>query len=271
MNKLSVLLIVVFLSLSGCNLIIGLIGSEDEGIIVEPLPAEIAILNGSYSIPYNNPSFPIGSTVAGTEKIINFTIENRGEETLNLYDDPHVLLSGEGFSFIKDAEANILSGSTSLFSISFQPPVSGTYQALISVKSNDTGRSPYQFTIISTGTESAVPELSIRNGNAIMQSGTVVNFGEFKIGNEKNKIFHLKNIGSADLVLVKEERYVTMDGEGFFPVSDAVSPVLPDTEITYQIGFLPVRVDTFNATVHIKSNDPEVPDFVYYLEGYGIE
>lgn len=269
MKKLIIFIVVIFTLLSGCNLIIGFLDGDKE-IDVNPLPANIFILNDTYVIPFDGPIYPIGNTVSNTEKIIDFTVENRGETALYLYGNPRVQLDGEGFSLKQDTKDIILPGDSSIFSISFIPPAEETYKASIIVESSDTDKSPYHFYLTGTGTEIHLAGISIRYGNTIIENGDLLDIGSFKIGNEKKEVFHLKNIGSADLVL-DGTPYVRVSGEGFSLIKDAESPVEPDTEVTYQIGFLPARENAYGGTIRIESNDPDVPEFIYTIEGYGIQ
>ena len=84
-----------------------------------------------------------------------FTVKNIGTSTLNLTGgSPLVDISGNSaFSIVTQPSANsIASGGADLtFVVRFSPTVLGTFQATISINSNDANEDPYNFTIQGTG------------------------------------------------------------------------------------------------------------------------
>ena len=103
-----------------------------------------------------------------------FNIKNTGLAPLNLTDAAGVTLSGTGaqhFQLIQAPATTIGSGSTSPFTLRFNPAFAGTHTAMVSIASNDPDENPYTFLVRGIGTGLA------DDHEASFEGATVIFFG----------------------------------------------------------------------------------------------
>ena len=137
---------------------------------------KINIKQGTNNILSNTGIYDFGIINPGSSTTpVIFTIENHRKENLNLTSNPKIKLSGDNSSdFIIDTSSlssMIPSGSSSTFSITFNPKLSGNKKASISID-NNLDENPYSFSI---------------NGIAPPKM-VIVGAGVFDMGNEELEI-----------------------------------------------------------------------------------
>ena len=123
----------------------------------------------------------------------SFTIENNGRTALNLTGTPTISISGANasdFSVTANPVTPVFAGGFTNFTVHFDPSGGGVRTATISIVSDDTYRTSYDFSIQGTG---SVPELivtntsdsgdgvcdsncSLREAILMAQNGTVISF-----------------------------------------------------------------------------------------------
>ncbi len=161
---------------------------------------EIDIQGNSQSIA-NNDNTPssadhtdFGSVdVTGTNNIIRtFTIYNLNSGSypglLTLSgSNPYVTISGAhaaDFSIYSAPSQNITVGNSTTFMVKFDPSASGTRTATISISSNDTDESPYQFTIQGFGATTPIlttVEASAITHNSATSGGNITSDGGYTV------------------------------------------------------------------------------------------
>ena len=88
-----------------------------------------------------------------------FTISNTGTSTLHLGNNPRISILGThaaDFILTVDAAASVASGSTTTFTITFNPSAAGVRRATIRIANDDPDENPYNFSIKGTGV--TIPE-----------------------------------------------------------------------------------------------------------------
>ena len=120
---------------------------------------EIALSGNGIEIPSDDttPS-PTDQTDFGTVNLNGeavtrtFTIANNGTADLLLTGTPAVtLLTGTHFSITAQPASPVISHSTTLFQITFDPTAAGTFTDTVSIANNDPDETPYTFDIAGTG------------------------------------------------------------------------------------------------------------------------
>jgi parallel beta-helix repeat protein len=123
---------------------------------------------GAYEAEYNEPEMNIKQGISGIQDndgVFNFgdiafdapqtkifTIENSGTNVLDLTGETiRVVVQGEGFSLVTDAESTVGSGGSTTFSIAFAPSVFGSYAGIVSIANNDSDENPYNFSLKGDG------------------------------------------------------------------------------------------------------------------------
>ncbi len=106
--------------------------------------ADNTVANGTGSYDFGNVN------VGGTSTAISFTIENLGDAILTLSGTPTVAVLGNDsdmFTVTLQPGTSIVEGSSSNFSITFNPTTEGNKTATVSIVNDDTDKNPYIFTI----------------------------------------------------------------------------------------------------------------------------
>lgn len=84
-----------------------------------------------------------------------FTLTNAGNVTLALEVSPFLTVSGAAAAeyslLVGPSRTNLTPGQTATFTVRFQPSLTGTRTALLSMNHNDVDENPYTFTIAGTG------------------------------------------------------------------------------------------------------------------------
>lgn len=114
---------------------------------------EINLKQGTTNVPSNG-SFDFGNVPIGTYSYVAFTIENIGNQDLNLTGSPRVQISGAGassFLIWNQPSSPIDAGGNVTFEIRFAPTATDTKTATIYIANNDYDENPYSFTISGTG------------------------------------------------------------------------------------------------------------------------
>lgn len=116
--------------------------------------AGMSIYNGDL-VPVSWDGTDLGSVVLGESPAeVTFTIENLGDETLNLSGTPVVSISGvdaADFSVVTQPGAVIVGNGSVTFTVRFSPTAAGMRHATISIANNDSDEAPYTFAIQGMG------------------------------------------------------------------------------------------------------------------------
>jgi sugar lactone lactonase YvrE len=113
----------------------------------------------------------LGSVITRT-----FSITNEGNIPLNLTDAPFVRLNGgSDFAIINQPDSGFLAaGETQTFQISYQPTVSGSHSAVVSIANDDLDENPFEFTLSGTFAES--PTFAVQPQSRLVLLGQAVDF-----------------------------------------------------------------------------------------------
>jgi len=122
-----------------------------------------------------------GTIAPASSNANTFTLENLGTLPLTLSGAPLVSISGTGasaFSLTTAPGATIAAGANTTFIITFTPPSSGTFNAAVSIASDDPDENPYTFDITGGGTDpycAAGASDGLNNGIVLVQFNTINN------------------------------------------------------------------------------------------------
>ena len=125
----------------------------DVTIAATPYP-EISIKQGQKEIPDYTGSYNFGDVNLGSNSSVIFTIENLGDETLELTGSPKVEIWGDypnDFTVAKHPGTSVNGLGETVFILSFTPSESGVLSANVSISNNDSDEDSYDFVIFGTG------------------------------------------------------------------------------------------------------------------------
>lgn len=143
------------------------------------------IANGDTS-PTAADGTELGTVRVGGQLTSIFAVNNIGVGDLNLTATPAVTITGSAdFSVSQQPSSPIIGGGSAPFIVRFLPTITGTQTATVSIASDDSGASPYTFTVQATGfTGPAIAlDLTVGTGggcpsttSARVAPGTTVNY-----------------------------------------------------------------------------------------------
>jgi hypothetical protein len=119
-----------------------------------------------------------------------FTIENTGNESLNLTGSPLVVLSGVDFTLTQIPNTPIaVNTGTTTFEIIFDPSAVGLREATVSIANNDADENPYTFAIQGTGTAACTDaEINTWIGTTGNWNASIENWSTGRIPNACDRV-----------------------------------------------------------------------------------
>ncbi|HEX9981388.1 MAG TPA: choice-of-anchor D domain-containing protein [Flavobacterium sp.] len=230
----------------------------------------------------NASTYDFGSVLTGNTNAVTFTIENIGQQPLNL---AFATFTGNPNYTYTTAYANGgLNGpsGTRTFTVTFSPTVGGTLTGSISIPSNDPDETPYIINFTGIGVVPA-PEINIKGGTTFTQnilSGDVTptgldgtQFAATAIGATSIvKTYRIENTGT--LALNVSSITFTGGNPGDFNLTASAPYSVPfagTNYVDFSITFSPTAVGLRTTTVSIAHNDAtgaESP-YTFVIEGNG--
>jgi hypothetical protein len=256
-------------------------------------PREISVSGKGVSIsdgdisPSTTDGTNFGSADVGGDPVQStFTINNSGDEPLNLIGTNPIILLGEyagDYAIVSPPSSTTINGGQSVtFTIEFSPNGTGTRGAMVRIINDDSDEGQFSFAISGTGEEpSAEQEISVSgNGLPIYQGDNTpstldgTDFGEAEVGGEAVlATFTIENIGDNALVLTGTpliEITGTHAGD-FTVVSQPNSTIDGGQSTTFTISFSPTGLGYRGVQIHIPNNDADEGGFYFSIQGSGVD
>ncbi|RZJ35983.1 MAG: choice-of-anchor D domain-containing protein [Flavobacterium sp.] len=245
---------------------------------------EINVYVGSVATSYiTGSTYDFGTQLIGTNTPVTFTIQNTGQQGLNL---TSATFSGAPAYVYTTAYTNgSLSGpsGTRTFTVTFSPVTAGPFSGSISIPNNDpTGaEAPYIINFTGVGMVPA-PEINVKGFTGA--TGTIVDgsatpvfsnntlFSATAIGSSSTKDFEIQNTGAAVLTLTGAP-LVSISGTNAADFSvttaPATSTIAAAASTTFIITFTPQAAGVRTAIVTIANNDTDENPYDYVIQGTG--
>ena len=202
-------------------------------------------------------SIDFGSALEGVDIDQTFAIENGGTADLII---SGISVSGTDFSIVGATPATVIAGATATFTIRLSGVAAGTFDATVTITSNDSDESVFDFNI--TGRIDMLAML-VRNGNnntspiVINGQPDPVDLGQTPQFVELDEVFIIENTGSNVLNIFS----ITTDNN-VFTVIDAPSSVAPGTFEQFIIRLSAQSLGVFTTTVSVDSDAGNYSFFV---------
>lgn len=231
---------------------------------------EISVFNGPDStfpsiLDAQPTAIDFGAAVQGTDITRTFTIENVGNEFLDIND---IVVSGTGFSAGFFSITTLPQGNSLTFDITLSGASISVFNGSVSIDNTDADEDPFTFNI--TGAITATPEPEIatylgsdNTGTVITDEQTmVIDYGSEVVTSDIVRTFAVENIGTADLTLSS----ITMGGDDFVVSSIPTTVVIGATQ-TFTITLSGTTAGVFNDVVTIASDDSDENPFTFNVTG----
>jgi hypothetical protein len=169
-------------------------------------------------------------------------------------------------------------GSSTTFTITFDPQTAGTKTAIISIPNNDVNEAPFEINLTGVGSILALTEINVIdvtsgldipiNDTPSLITGT--NFGSQNvIAGATTRVFRIQNTGT---LVLNTTSNITFSGTG--AASFSVSPVNPGAilaggYVDITVTFNPNASGVQNALISIPNNDANEAPYTFNLTGFG--
>lgn len=237
--------------------------------------AEINLKQNTTNIASSG-SFDMGNTSVGSSSsATTFTIENSGNQNLNLTDNPVVALSGTHAADFtvtaQPASSTVGAASNTTFQVTFTPSAIGVRTATVSIANNDSNENPYTFTLNAMGT---LPEINVKQSTNDIASGGSFDFGSVSTNSATSAIvFTIENTGNEVLNLTGNPIVVvggTHAADFTITTQPAGNTIAAAGSANFTVTFDPSVIGSRTATLTIANNDSNESTYTINLTGTGI-
>ena len=229
---------------------------------------EIEVLDGMTNIVSGATAVNMGPTTVGVPVTQSFTVRNIGSLPLKL--EPPVTVTDITGTRPFTVEAfeepvTLAAGQSVTFKVVLNSLREGTFTEMLSLNSNDSDESPFNFFI--TGIVNAsvnIPDIQVLLGTTEIIGGTTtpIDFGTTTVGVPISKSFIVKNLGQANLDLFGLDLPPGFSHIGVLP--DSISP---QRQTTFTVQLNTITEAHFTGKVKLFSNDGDENPFEFYLSG----
>jgi hypothetical protein len=225
-----------------------------------------------------------GAEFIGSSPLVqSFEVRNNGQKILYLNGSSPVELtdndSGQ-FSVIEQPAALIGAGQSSVFTVQFDPQVSGLTQARVVINSNDSDEAEFDYVLQANAITSeadirvAANGVFIEDGDASPAGADLTDFGMHEISDPAYTAeWTITNAGSTVLDLTGSPP-VELSGAGSaFTVSSqpGITELSPGESTTFAISYDPVVVGNDSAMVLIANNTSNAPIMDFMIQAEGVD
>jgi hypothetical protein len=239
----------------------------------------VAIANGEAASGAKGSDF--GTVNAGAPASRTFSITNESTvATLHLTGTPVFAFSGAGASAYAtngtSAVTNIAPGASTTFSIRFDPLLSQTYDAVVSI-ANDSAVNPFTFNLTGVGLSTAANIAVLGTNDAVIGLGEAASaakgtdFGVLVTNTAVDHVFAVTNSGASTLSLSGAPVVAISGHTADFLIngSPPASSIDGGEVSTFQIRFQPQALGVRAALVSIANDVPGKDPYTFAVRGVG--
>jgi len=249
--------------------------------VAPPSNPEIEVRQESQEVA-NNDSINFGVTSQGMDVTKTFLVKNQGNAPLTLISPiqiknsataPNAFSSSGTFTLVSDmgnastvsaSSLMLASGSIASFTVKLSGQTVGTHRGSVTFSNNDSDKTPYSFSLTGQVTTDKISKMELWDGATLISNTlTQIDFGSTMQGQPLSRIFVIKNIGNADLVL----------SNWIFPSGFRVNGALPTTitsgaSIAFDIQLDGITPGLYSGKLQFNSNDSGQNPFIFEIKGF---
>ncbi|MEZ0275090.1 MAG: choice-of-anchor D domain-containing protein, partial [Roseimicrobium sp.] len=234
-------------------------------------PSEIAVQQPAGTDITNGGSRILGATAVNTTSEMEFSIRNFGASNLT---GLGITIDGTDagmFNVIAGPAAPVVPNGLATFTVRFTPTTLGAKTATLHIASNDPDENPFDIALNGTGLVSNGAKIVALSplGAELPDGAGLVYFGGIYPGSEDTREITIRNDGNQQLTGLG----ILIDGPGSAAYSitqNPVAPVAPGGTTTFILRFTPLTEGIHRASLHIASNDTDIPSLDLQLTGGAI-
>lgn len=205
-----------------------------------------------------------GSLDAGSSRIENFTIRNRGNEPLTI---GQVTVTGAGFEALVQPATSLAPGASTQFLVQFESSV-GDSSGTLTIPNNTEGSEDYVLHL--TGAGEPAPAIEVYSGDTQIQRFGVFPFGSGFTGNFIVGDFIIRNAGSETLAIIG----VSAGGDYEINEQPADSMLEPGEETSFVVvvtlGACGPEMGDVAGEIIINNNDPNDSPFRFTVTAFNL-
>jgi hypothetical protein len=195
----------------------------------------------------------IGTTPINTPLLRTFWIDNLSEKLSLTINNPNSFLSGTNFSLATPPASSIAPGGSTSFTVRFQSAFVSTYDASVSLASNDFAHTPYHFTLRASTANAPEPRIRVVSSGVTIGLGGTADFGALAPNQSVTRSFEVWNEGGAALSLSNLE----VSGSNYVPMTLPGASVAAGGQTSFSIRFVGTATPgTYYGSVLLYHNDP---------------
>jgi hypothetical protein len=240
---------------------------EDESV-----PDVVIKYEDNENLPAGSGSVDFGAVQVETDKTAQFTVTNTGGMALHITD---VYLSSgqtDQFSLDLSATSSVLPpGSSTSFSLSFEPTLVGLHSAVVVVETDDPDTGAYSFEVTGYGSAIPVPDIVLLRGGTVVPEGSEgCDYGTLLVGDLSGpETFVVENNGTADLEIYGVSCSGGAASDYLIDDSMLDSTVVPGGISSFTVVFSPTAAGGRAATVSVQNSDADEDPYTFTLTGTG--
>ncbi|MGC4014172.1 MAG: choice-of-anchor D domain-containing protein [Luteolibacter sp.] len=206
--------------------------------------------------------------VGGTPVTHNFTVNNAGPGVLRI--TAVDISPSTHFTFTGTLPATIPSGGSLQVPIVFSPQSMGYQTALVTVRTNDSSRDPFTFTVDGTGLQRSLVVGAVGNvvvnGDATPSTLDGTDYGSIAVdGSQLDHTWPLRNTGNVPLTISSITSSLSSD---FTIVAPSPGDIAGGSSTNLVVRFNPSAIGVRTAVITVTSNDPASP-YTFTVTGRG--
>jgi len=195
----------------------------------------------------------------GVPAVKTFVIRNIGTLALKKLSISKTGTNSADFIVSQPVSRTVGTDSTTTFVVTLNPTTQGLKTAAIHIASNDTDENPFD---IELQGETLLPDITVDQpaGTELVDGVSTINYGTVAALSSSSKTFVIGNNGLAKLSILS----VSLSGAAasdYSIVAPSQTVLAPGEVSAFRVTFAPTVAGTRNATITIKSNDPDAESF----------
>jgi hypothetical protein len=238
---------------------------------VDPVPvAEINVMRAAIAIA-DGAVDTLGTQTAGMPLNVQYTIQNLGNQVLNLTGIPRVLVTAganlTSASVAVQPAATVGGGASVNFTVNYNVTTTGPFSFTVSIDNDDLNENPYNWTV--NGTGQGAPEMDMTRAPATIGDGGADALGSRAIGAIILLTYEISNLGTDVLSITPPVALANITGCNVTVTMQPGTTVAMAATTQVALSVVPTALGAFSVEVSIVNNDADENPYNWTISGTG--